>query len=115
MELFPPLANYPRQYMLTSLNSAWDALSSAGVVARAMDMVDQAAVEIEASEPEWWAAYVNLAAVYQNAASLDPSYAEVARIYAETAEKLAPETPGVVAMKARQEKLEEALSTPSAP
>ena len=115
MELFPPLANYPRQYMLTSLNSAWDALSSAGVVARAMDMVDQAAVEIEASEPEWWAAYVNLALVYQNAASLDPLYAGVARVYAETAEKLAPETPGVVFMKARQEKLEEALSTPSAP
>jgi O-antigen ligase len=115
MDLFSPLANYPRQYMLTSLNSAWDALPSAGVVARAMDMVDRAAVEIEASEPEWWAAYVNLAAVYQNAASLDPSYAEVARGYVETAEKLAPETPGVVVIKARQEKLEETQESPSGP
>ena len=115
MDLFPPLANYPRQYMLTSLNSSWDALPSAGVVARAMDMVDRAAVEIEASEPEWWAAYVNLAAVYQNAASLDPSYAEVARGYVETAEKLAPETPGVVVIKARQEKLEETQESPSGP
>ena len=78
-------------------------------------MVDRAAAEIEASEPEWWEVYVNLALVYQNAASLDPLYAGVARVYAETAEKLAPETPGVVFMKARQEKLEEALSTPSAP
>ena len=115
MDLFPPLANYPRQYMLTSLNSSWDALSNTAVVARAMDMVDRAAVEIEASEPEWWAAYVNLAAVYQNAASLDPSYAEVARGYVETAEKLAPETPGVVVIKARQEKLEETQESPSGP
>ena len=115
MSLFPPLANYTRQYMLISLNSAWDDLPNAEVVARAMAMVDRAAVEVEASEPEWWAVYVNLAVAYQNAASLDPSYAEVARVYAETAEKLAPETPGVVAIKARQEKLEEALSTPSAP
>ena len=53
MDLFPPLANYPRQYMLTSLNSAWDDLPNAEVVARAMAMVDRAAVEIEASEPEW--------------------------------------------------------------
>ena len=115
MSLFPPLANYPRQYMLTSLNSAWDALSSTEVVVRAMDMVDRAAVEVEASEPEWWAAYVSLALVYQNAASLDPLYAGIARVYAETAEKLAPETPGVVAIKARQEKLEEALRSPSDP
>ena len=115
MDLFPPLANYTRQYMLISLNSAWNDLSNAEVLARAMDMVDRAAAEIEASEPEWWEVYVNLALVYQNAASLDPLYAGVARVYAETAEKLAPETPGVVFMKARQEKLEEALSTPSAP
>ena len=72
MELFPPLANYTRQYMLISLNSAWNDLSNAEVLARAMDMVDRAAAEIEASEPEWWEVYVNLALVYQNAASLDP-------------------------------------------
>ena len=115
MSLFPPLANYTRQYMLISLNSAWDDLPNAEVVARAMAMVDRAAVEVEASEPEWWAAYVSLALVYQNAASLDPLYAGIARVYAETAEKLAPETPGVVAIKARQEKLEEALRSPSDP
>ena len=115
IDRFPPLANYTRQYMVTSLNSGWDALSNTGVVARAMDIVDRAAAEIESSEPEWWEVYVNLALVYQNAASLDPSYSEVARVYAETAEKLAPETPGVVAIKARQEKLEEALRSPSGP
>ena len=115
MDLFPPLANYTRQFMLTSFDSGWDALSKTEVAARAMDMVGRAAAEVEASEPEWWEVYVNLAVAYQNAASLDPSYAEAARVYTRTAEKLAPETPGVAAIKARQEELEEALSTPSAP
>ena len=110
--LFPPLANYTRQYMFISLNSGWDALVNAGVAARAIDMADRAAAEIEASEPEWWEVYVSLALVYQNAASLDPTYAEAARAYAETAERLAPETPGVVEIKARQEKLEGDLQSP---
>ena len=115
MDLFPPLANYTRQFMFTSFDSGWDALSKTEVAARAMDMVGRAAEEVEESEPEWWEVYVNLAVVYQNAVSLDPSYAETARIYIKTAEKLAPETPGVAAIKARQEELEEALSTPSTP
>ena len=112
MDLFPPLANYTRQYMLTSLNSGWDDLSDSELTPRVIDMADRAAAEIEATEPEWWEAYVNLAAVYQKAAALDPSYAEDARIYAETAERLAPETPGVVIVKDRQEKLEEELRSP---
>ena len=115
MDLFPPLANYTRQFMFTSFDSGWDALSKTEVAARAMDMVGRAAEEVEESEPEWWEVYVNLAVVYQNAVSLDPSYAEAARVYTRTAEKLAPETPGVVAIKARQDKLEEALRLPSDP
>ena len=115
MDLFPPLANYTRQFMFASFDSGWDALSKTEVAARAMDMVGRAAAEVEESEPEWWEVYVNLAVVYQNAVSLDPSYAETARIYTKTAEKLAPETPGVAAIKARQEELEEALSMPSTP
>ena len=112
MSLFPPLANYTRQYMFISLNSGWDALLNAGAAVRAVDMVEQAAAEIEASEPEWWEVYVNLALAYQNAASLDPMYSDVARTYVETAERLAPETPGVVIVKDRQEKLEAELRSP---
>ena len=112
ISLFPPLANYARLFMLTSFDSGWDALSDSTLVPRVMDMAAAASAEIEVSEPEWWEAYVSLAAVYQNAASLDPSYAKDARVYAKTAETLAPETPLVVIVKDRQEKLEAELRSP---
>ncbi len=79
-----------------------------------MRLVDRTAGEIIDSEPQLWYAYVTLAQVYQNASSLDPSYAAVARAYVERAEGLAPETPGVVAAKARQERIEKALESSSA-
>ena len=109
ISLFPPLANYTRQYMLTSFESGWDALLESALTPRVVDMAGDAAVGIEATEPEWWEAYVNLAAVYQRAAALDPSYAKEARAYAATAERLAPETLGVAVIKDRQGELEEAL------
>ena len=112
ISLFPPLANYTRQYMLTSFESGWDALLDSALTPRVIDMAADAAAGIEATEPEWWEAYVNLAAVYQRAAALDPSYAKEARAYAETAERLAPETLGVAVIKDRQGELEEALRSP---
>ena len=115
ISLFSPLANYTRQYMLISFDSGWDALLDSELAPRAIDMADRAAAEIEATEPEWWEAYVSLAVVYQNAATLDPSYAEDARAYAEAVEKLAPETREAVAVSARQEALEEALRSSSPP
>ena len=114
ISLFPPLANGPRQDMLGSALSDWNALLQFQGAAGTMHLVDRTAEEILDSEPQLWYAYVSLAQVYQNASSLDPSYAAVARAYVERAEGLAPETPGVVAVKARQERIEQALESSSA-
>ena len=114
ISLFPPLANGPRQDMLGSLLSYWNELLQFQDAAGTMRLVDRTAGEIIDSEPQLWYAYVTLAQVYQNASSLDPSYAAVARTYVERAEGLAPETPRVVAVKARQERIEKALESSSA-
>ncbi len=108
--LFPPLANGPREVLLTNILRDWETLTQdREAFAEAMRMVSRAAEDLTESEPEYWNGYVRLALVYQNAAYLDPKHLAAAESYLETAEGLAPNHPHVTILRMRQSEVQEAL------
>ena len=111
VERFPPLANEPRQDLLASIATDWEALTQdPESFEAAMDAVGQAAEDLTESEPQLWVADLRFAFVYQNAAYIDPGYLAVAEGYVETAESLTASHPRVTDLRARQSQVEADLA-----
>ncbi len=108
IEGFPPLANYPRVYMMRHALERFDSLTDAEFVGA----VDWAAAEGEralALEPRNWWIHANLAQFHQAAALRDARLLGAARAHVDAMLRLAPQTTFTADVAARQERMEAAL------
>ena len=116
INLFQPLANYPRLIFFSQLTSNLSSLT----VSEARDSLAIADVEARRAleaEPRGWRIYSALGYLYQSAALANPEYLdtsqylEKARSYVASAVELAPDTLEVAALLERQETTEEIYLT----
>ena len=71
-----------------------------------MTLIEREAVQGLIDEPENWRIHVGMAHFYQIAAQIDVSLLDKAKIYVEQADKLAPRTIEVIAVRDEQKRLE---------
>ena len=86
---FPPLANYLREQMWTTLGERWGLLTDEEKRA-ALAETERTAVDALEAEPQNWLTNARLAAVYLRASADDPEILPVARSYFDRARELAP-------------------------
>ncbi len=102
---FPALANYPRLLLLSQVSNNFGSLSpkefSAGLA-----LIEKEGAQGLAEEPENWRLHVALAHFYQVAAQADVSLLDKSKVHVEEADKLAPRTIEVNAIRDEQERLE---------
>ena len=97
----PGLANYPRRWMLTTLNNCWHTLSQADLQRVTMLLQTQLDDALEA-EPKEWRIHLAFANLYQTAGRRDSSYLPLARDLLEEAIELAPERIELIQLLVRQ-------------
>jgi len=102
---FPALANYPRLLLLSQVSNNFGSLSpkefSAGLA-----LIEKEGAQGLAEEPENWRLHVALAHFYQVAAQANVSLLDKSKVHVEEADKLAPRTIEVNAIRDEQERLE---------
>lgn len=108
IEGFPPLANYPRVYMMRHAWENIDRLTDAEF-ARAVDWATAEGERALALEPRNWWIHANLAQFHQTAALRDARRLEAAQAHVDAMLRLAPRTNFTADVAARQERIEEAL------
>ena len=89
IDAFPPLANYAREQMWTTLAGEWGHLTAEEKRA-ALAETERTAVHALEAEPQSWLINAKLAAVYLRASADDPESLAVARSYLDRARELAP-------------------------
>ena len=98
IDVFRPLANYPRIFLIGQVISNITRMSDEDV-ALTMDMIDREAVHATEGEPEEWKIFADLALLYRGAAARDTKYQKQADSYLESAIELGPETLEVMALR----------------
>jgi hypothetical protein len=101
----PGLANYPRRWMLTTLNNCWHTLSVADLERVTVLLQTQLYDALEA-EPNEWRIHLSFANLYQTAGRRDPSYLPLARDLLDEGIELAPERIELIQLQVRQFVLE---------
>ena len=89
IDAFPPLANYAREQMWTTLAGEWGNLTDEEK-RTALAETERTAVDALEAEPHNWLINAKLAAVYLRASADDPESLVVARSYFDRARELAP-------------------------
>ena len=102
---FPALANYPRLLLLSQVSNNIQVLTPEELET-ALTLIEREAVQGLIDEPENWRIHVGMAHFYQIAAQIDVSLLDKAKIYVEQADKLAPRTIEVIAVRDEQKRLE---------
>lgn len=105
---FPALANYPRLLLLSQVSNNLSTLTTEELEA-AVALIEKEGAQGLIDEPEGWRIHVAMAHFYQTVALLDVSQQEIldrAREHVEKADKLAPRTVEVNAIRSEQERLE---------
>ena len=109
---FPPLANYPRVYMMRHAWENFDGLTNAEFV-RAVAWAEEEGERALALEPRNWWIHANLAQFNQAASLRDARRLETARSHVDAMLLLAPRTNFTADIAAQQERMEEALARQS--
>ena len=112
IEGFPPLANYPRVYMMRHAWENIERLTDAEFV-RAVNWAVEEGERALALEPRNWWIHANLAQFHQTAALRDARRLESARAHVDSMLRLAPRTNFTADIAARQERIEEAFALQS--
>ena len=97
----PGLANYPRRWLLTTLNSCWHTLSDQDLQ-RVLPLLESELEDALDAEPMEWRIHISFANLYQTAGRRDPSHLPVARNLLEEAIDLAPERIELIQLQVRQ-------------
>jgi hypothetical protein len=97
----PGLANYPRRWMLTTLNNCWHTLSQADLQ-RVTVLLQTELDDALGAEPKEWRIHLAFANLYQTAGRRDPSYLPIARDLLDEAIELAPERIELIQLRVRQ-------------
>ncbi|MFQ6030290.1 MAG: O-antigen ligase family protein, partial [Dehalococcoidia bacterium] len=106
VNLFPHLANNPRQILFTMLASNWTLLPEREAE-RALAMVEIESRRALDAEPQGWQIHAALARFYQSVSIENPARnLDLARSYADGANQLAPKTYLVSRVLARQQSVE---------
>lgn len=105
---FPPLANYPRVYMMRHAWENIDRLTDAEFV-RAVDWAVAEGERALALEPRNWWIHANLAQFHQTAALRDARRLDAAQAHVDAMLRLAPRTNFTADVASRQERIKDAL------
>lgn len=97
----PGLANYPRRWLLTTLNSCWHTLSDEDLQ-RVLPLLESELEDALDAEPKEWRIHLSFANLYQTAGRRDPRYLPVARNLLKEAIYLAPERIELIQLQVRQ-------------
>ena len=111
VDSFPPLANYPRIYLIIESRKAMNDLTDEEF-RQAVDLVTREGQRGLEAEPENWRLHIFLARFYQVASGRDPGYLEVARVHVDELSRLAPRTHDAIGVKKDQERIEAQLLGP---
>jgi O-antigen ligase len=102
---FPALANYPRLLLLSQVSNNLGALTTEDFQV-ALALIEQEGAQGLIDEPESWRLHVAMAHFYQVAAQVDVSLLDKSKEHVQEADKLAPKTIEVNAIRDEQERLE---------
>jgi uncharacterized tellurite resistance protein B-like protein len=102
---FPALANYPRLLLLSQVSNNLGALTTEEFQV-ALALIEQEGAQGLIDEPESWRLHVAMAHFYQVAAQADVSLLDKSKEHVQEADKLAPKTIEVNAIRDEQERLE---------
>ena len=97
----PGLANYPRRWLLTTLNNCWHTLSDEDMQ-RVLPLLESELKNALDAEPKEWRIHLSFANLYQTAGRRDPRHIAVARDLLEEAIDLAPERIKLIQLQVRQ-------------
>jgi hypothetical protein len=106
---FPALANYPRLLLLSQVTNNLPGLTPDELTV-AIDLIEQQATLGLNDEPESWRMHVAMAHFYQVAAQVDVTLLDKSKVHLNEAEKLAPRTIEVNAIRDEQKRLEEIVA-----
>ena len=97
----PGLANYPRRWLLTTLNNCWHTLSDEDMQ-RVLPLLESELKNALDAEPKEWRIHLSFANLYQTAGRRDPRHIAVARDLLEEAIDFAPERIKLIQLQVRQ-------------